>query len=66
MSAALDSCDARAPGPNDVSGTQGRAFNICTEPAHRRWGYGQACLTELLTWFYTDTDVRVVHLNATP
>src|SRR5665648_315847 len=28
-------------------------------------GYRRACLTELLTWFHTDTDVRVVHLNAT-
>ena len=66
VSAALGSCDARAPGPNDVSGTQGHVFNISTEPAHRRCGYGRACLTELLTWFHTDTDVRVVHLNATP
>jgi ribosomal protein S18 acetylase RimI-like enzyme len=66
VSAALGSCDTRAPGPHDVSGTQGHVFNICTESAHRRCGYGRACLTELLTWFHTDTDVRVVHLNATP
>ena len=66
VSAALGSCDARAPGPNDVSGVQGHVFNISTEPAHRRCGYGRACLTELLTWFHTDTDVRVVHLKATP
>lgn len=32
VSAALGSCDARAPGPNDVSGTQGHVFNISTEP----------------------------------
>jgi len=66
VSAALGSCDARAPGPHDVSGTQGHVFNISTEPAYRRCGYGRACLTELLSWFNTDTDVRVVHLNATP
>ena len=66
VSTALGSCDARAPGPHDVSGTQGHVFNVSTEPAHRRSGYGHACLTELLTWFDTDTDVRVVHLNATP
>jgi ribosomal protein S18 acetylase RimI-like enzyme len=64
--AALGSCDARAPSPNDVSGSQGHVFNICTEPAHRRSGYAQACLGALLTWFHTDTGVRVVHLNATP
>jgi ribosomal protein S18 acetylase RimI-like enzyme len=64
--AALGSCDARAPSPNNVSGSQGHVFNICTEPAHRRSGYAQACLGALLTWFHTDTGVRVVHLNATP
>jgi hypothetical protein len=41
-------------------------FNISTEPAHRRCGYGRTCLTALLTWFDTDTSVRVVDLNATP
>jgi GNAT superfamily N-acetyltransferase len=41
-------------------------FNICTDPAHRRQGYGRACLDALLTWFRTDTEVRVVDLNATP
>jgi hypothetical protein len=34
--AALGSCDARAPSPSKVSGSQGHVFNICTEPAHRR------------------------------
>jgi GNAT superfamily N-acetyltransferase len=64
--AALGSCDARAPSPADVSGSHGHVFNICTEPAHRRSGYAQACLGALLTWFHTDTGVRVVHLSATP
>jgi len=64
--AALGSCDARAPSPNDVSGSRGHVFNICTEPAHRRSGYAQACLGALLAWFHTDTGVRVVHLSATP
>jgi ribosomal protein S18 acetylase RimI-like enzyme len=64
--AALGSCDARAPSPNNVSGSQGHVFNICTEPAHRRSGYARACLGALLTWFHADTGVRVVHLNATP
>jgi len=64
--AALGSCQARAPSPNDVSGSHGHVFNICTEPAHRRSGYARACLGALLTWFHTDTGVRVVHLNATP
>ena len=64
--AALGSCDARAPSPNNVSGSQGHVFNICTEPAHRRSGYAQACLGALLTCFHTDTRVRIVHLNATP
>ena len=41
-------------------------FNISTEPAHRRCGYGRACLNALLTWFDTDTSVRLVDLNATP
>lgn len=62
--AALGSCDARAPRPHDVSGSNGHVFNICTEPAHRRSGHAQACLGALLTWF--DTGVRVVHLSATP
>jgi RimJ/RimL family protein N-acetyltransferase len=66
VSAALGSCDARAPSPNDVSGSHGHVFNICTEPAHRRNGYAQACLGALLAWFQTDTGVRVVHLSATP
>ena len=64
--AALGRCEARAPSPNDVSGSHGRVFNICTEPAHRRSGYAQACLGALLTWFQTETGVRVVHLSATP
>jgi len=66
VSAALGSFDARALSPNNVSGTHGHVFNICTEPAHRRSGYAQACLGALLTWFQTDTNVRVVHLSATP
>jgi ribosomal protein S18 acetylase RimI-like enzyme len=66
VSAALGSCDARAPSPTDSSGPHGHVFNICTEPGHRRAGHGRACLTALLTWFQTDTHVRVVHLNATP
>ena len=66
VSAALGSCDARAPSPHSVSGAHGRVFNVSTEPAHRRCGYGRACLTALLTWFDTDTGVRVVDLNATP
>lgn len=64
--AALGSCDRRVPGPGDVSAAQGHVFNICTEPAHRRSGYAQACLGALLTWFHADTGVRVVHLSATP
>jgi len=36
VSAAFGSCDARAPGPNDVSGTQGHVFNICAEPGESR------------------------------
>jgi ribosomal protein S18 acetylase RimI-like enzyme len=66
VSAALGSCDPRAPSPQDLSGTHGHVFNISTEPAHRRRGYARACLTALLTWFDTDTGVRVVHLSATP
>jgi ribosomal protein S18 acetylase RimI-like enzyme len=66
VSAALGSCDMRAPSPHDVSGAHGHVFNISTEPAHRRCGYARACLTELLTWFHTDTGVRVVQLSATP
>lgn len=64
--AALGSCDARAPSPNNVSGAHGHVFNISTDPAHRRCGYAQACLTALLAWFQTDTGVRVVDLTATP
>jgi GNAT superfamily N-acetyltransferase len=57
--------DARHPG--GAPWTEGNmVFNICTEPAHRRSGYARACLGALLTWFHTDTGVRVVHLNATP
>jgi GNAT superfamily N-acetyltransferase len=66
VSAALGSCHVRAPSPHNVSGAHGRVFNISTEPAHRRCGYGRACLGALLTWFDTDTSVRVVGLNATP
>jgi len=66
VSAALGVCDERAPSPNDVSGSHGHVFNISTEPAHRRAGHGRACLSALLTWFQTDTSVRVVHLSATP
>ena len=64
--AALGSCDTRAPSPEDVRGAHGHVFNISTEPAHRRFGYAQACLTALLTWFQKDTRVLVVDLNATP
>ncbi|MEO6142552.1 MAG: GNAT family N-acetyltransferase [Dermatophilaceae bacterium] len=64
--AALGRCDARAPSPHNVSGAQGHVFNISTEPAHRRCGYARSCLTALLAWFKTDTEVGVVHLNATP
>ena len=64
--AALGSCDVRAPSPHNASGAHGRVFNLSTEVAHRRCGYARACLTALLTWFDTDTSVRVVHLNATP
>jgi len=64
--AALGSCDVRAPGPHDLSGTRGHVFNISTQPDHRRRGYARACLTALLTWFDTDTGVSVVHLSATP
>ena len=49
-----------------MSGSHGHVFNICTDLAHRRCGYAQACLTALLTWFQTDTCVRVVDLTATP
>lgn len=66
VAAALGICDARAPSPHDLSGTHGHVFNICTDPGHRRRGYGQECLKALLTWFRTDTEVRVVNLNATP
>lgn len=64
--AALGSRDVRAPSPGDLSGAHGHVFNICTEPAHRRRGYGRACLTGLLDWFDTSAGVRVVHLSATP
>ena len=63
--AALGSCDARAPSHNNVVGSHGHVFNICTDLAHRRRGYARACLTALLTWFQTDTGVRVVDLAAT-
>ena len=63
---ALGSVDVRAPSPHDVGGAHGRVFNISTEPAHRRCGHARACLTALITWFETDTGVRVLHLNATP
>lgn len=66
VAAALGICDARAPSPHDQSGTHGHVFNICTDPSHRRQGYGQACLSALVDWFRTDTAVTVVHLNATP
>jgi len=66
VSAALGLCDVRAPSPHNVSGAHGRVFNISTEQAHRRCGYGRACLNALLTWFDTDTSVEVVDLNATP
>jgi len=52
--------------PADRQAAAFKQERFVAEPAHRRAGYGRACLTELLTWFHTDTDVRVVHLNATP
>jgi GNAT superfamily N-acetyltransferase len=64
--AALGSCDVRAPSPGNIRGAHGQVFNICVEPAHRRHGYARACLAALLTWFETETSVRVVHLSATP
>jgi ribosomal protein S18 acetylase RimI-like enzyme len=64
--AALGSCDARAPSPGNVTARHGHVFNISTEPAHRRRGYAQACLTALLTWFRKDIGVRVIDLAATP
>jgi ribosomal protein S18 acetylase RimI-like enzyme len=62
---ALGSCDERAPSPENVIGSHGHVFNVSTELAHRRCGYAQACLTALLSWFHTDTGVRVVDLAAT-
>jgi ribosomal protein S18 acetylase RimI-like enzyme len=50
LRAALGSCDARAPSPNDLGGSHGHVLNICTEPAYRRSGYAHACLGALLTW----------------
>jgi ribosomal protein S18 acetylase RimI-like enzyme len=64
--AALGSCDSWAPSPNNVGGSRGHVFNICTEAAHRRTGFAQACLGALLIWFHEDTGVRVVHFSATP
>ena len=66
VATALGICDARAPSPHDRAGIHGHVFNICTAPAYRRHGYGQACLNALITWFRTDTDVHVVYLNSTP
>ncbi|MFC4529438.1 GNAT family N-acetyltransferase [Sphaerisporangium dianthi] len=58
-------CDRRAPGPSNLTGTQGHVFNISTDPRHRRRGHARACLEALLAWFRDETDAKVINLNAT-
>ena len=55
----------RAPSPTDIANVRGYVFNVATEPAHRRRGYGNACLAALLRWYAIGTPVRMIDLTAT-
>lgn len=65
VSSAVGSCDHHAPGPTNLTGLHGHVQNVSTDPRSRRRGHARACLEALLTWFRTETPVRVVNLNAT-
>ncbi|MFC7380756.1 GNAT family N-acetyltransferase [Sphaerisporangium rhizosphaerae] len=62
---AVGMIERRAPGPSNLTGTQGRVFNVSTDPRRRRRGYARACLTALLAWFRDETEAKVIELNAT-
>lgn len=66
VSAACGICDARAPGPQGLSGAHGQVFNIATDPRRRRRGHARACVIALLAWFQKDTPAEAVELSATP
>ena len=53
------------PSPTNPGNVRGYVFNVATDPQYRRRGLGSACLAGVLTWFETDTEVRVVDLTAT-
>ena len=54
------------PSPSSLTGGHGRLFNVAALRAHRRHGHARACTDAVLGWFMSDTDVRVVDLDATP
>lgn len=54
------------PSPSSPTGGRGHLFNVATAPQHRRHGHARACVTAVVDWFTTDTDIRVVDLHATP
>lgn len=64
VSSAAGTCDRRAPGPGGGN-VHGHVFNVCTDPRRARRGGARACLEALIGWFATETDARVVNLNAT-
>jgi ribosomal protein S18 acetylase RimI-like enzyme len=66
VSSAVGSCDHHAPGPTNLSGLHGHIFNVSTDPRRQRQGHARACLEALLTWFESETEVRVINLNSTP
>ncbi|MET8138762.1 GNAT family N-acetyltransferase [Sphaerisporangium sp. NPDC005288] len=62
---AVGMIERRAPGPSNLTGTQGRVFNISTDVRRRRRGHARACLAALLAWFRDETEAKVIELNAT-
>lgn len=66
VSNAVGACDRHAPGPGNPSGVHGHVSNVCTDQRRLRLGYARACLEALIGWFESDTEVRMINLNATP
>jgi GNAT superfamily N-acetyltransferase len=52
-------------GTVNPTGKVGYIANMCTDPAHRRRGYGRATLVSLLGWLRS-TGITTVDLHATP
>lgn len=65
VSAALGIVDRHVPSPNNPAVHSGHVSNVVTAPGFRGRGLARACLTALIDWFRTSTDVHDLNLSAT-